>query len=694
MLAQPCERGPTACSSWGVEPSASWRTRIGGGERELVIDRETPVRPGAGRLADLGLAGAMVVSAALLLYISRGFTFFNDELAWFALAPPDYDPGVLLRPHITHLMAVGRAIYATSLKVFGPEYLPVRAIAVIGVSLCAGLFYVLARRRVGTVALLPTIVLLFLGSSWSTVVSPIGIPYLYSIAAGLGALIAIERGDRWGEVAACLLITVSVATFSFGLVFLVGVAASVLMRGDRVRRAWVFAVPTVLYALWWVLVLLPFELRKEIADPSNIVFLPEFAFESLGAILGAITGLNLELAPGRPVRFNRPPLEEQALFPVLAIAGIALFALILYRRGRPRASFAVFLAVLLAFWVSTGLSAGPGRGPTTARYIFPGAVMLLLVAVEALRGARSSRPVLAALVGLTALSVTVNVIHMREARTFLTAYTTNARSTLAMVELAGDNGSPTFRPGTDAKEASPFVPVTPEEYLMGVSNWGSLASTLSEVRGLPPVVRARADVVLVRALGLRLARAAPALPVGSCRTVGEGGRPAIGSIQRGGAVLQAGGGNGGKVTLRRFGERFSASVGSVLRPGQRSLLLIPGDAAPDAWQLAVSRGPLRVCALAGGQTRIERYCAIKKRLEAGARPPMARRGALPRGGAQRNRVRRNRRLFAELLQVAPAGAREALEVSVGNIRGKKPPRAVVQQAKARLDEFERRACRL
>ncbi len=633
----------------------------------------------------------MVAAAVVLLWMTRGLTFYNDELAWFALAPPDLDPAALLRPHITHLVAVGRAIYIASLGLFGPEYLPVRVIAVIGVLLCGGLFYVLARRRIGPLALVPTIILLFLGSSWNTVVSPIGIPYLYSIAAGLGALIAIERRDRRGDIGACVLVTVSVATFSFGLVFLVGVAVSVLMSGDRWRRAWVFGVPVALFALWFVFVWLPFDLGKDIADPSNIVSLPVFAFVSLGALLGAITGLNLDLVSPRAPAFNRPPTEAEALFPVLALAGIVLFALLLLRRGRPRASFWVFFAVLLAFWITTGLGAGPGRGPTTERYLFPGAVMVLLVAVEALRGVRLSRRILVALLAITALSVTVNVIHMREARKFLLAYTTNARSTLAMVELAGDKGDPTFRPGIDAKRVSPHVPITTEEYLTGVSNWGSLAASLEEVRRLPRVVRERADAVLARALGLRLARAAPGLPVGSCQTVGSQGRAAIGTLPRGGAVLEVSG-RPVKVTLRRFGKRFSAPVGRT-RPGQRALLLIPADAAPEPWQLAIFGSAVRVCALAGEPVRIERYCAIRKRLVAGAVKLGPRRGERPGAAGRPSGPRPDRGVVAELLQVAPAEVREALELSIGNIGGKKPPRFEVEAAKRRLEAFERRECR-
>jgi hypothetical protein len=210
----------------------------------------------ADRLTYAGLAAAMLTAAAVLLWASRGFFFFNDELGWFATAPPDYDPGTLLMPH-NHLIALPRVIYTTSLPVFGPEYLPLRLIGVTGVLVSAGLFFVLARRRIGTVALPPTIVLLFLGSAWDVVVSPIGIPFLSAVAAGLGALLALERRGRAGDVAACALSLIAVASHSFGLVFLVGVAMAVLLDTNRLRRAWVFGVPLVLDGSRWLLARAP-----------------------------------------------------------------------------------------------------------------------------------------------------------------------------------------------------------------------------------------------------------------------------------------------------------------------------------------------------------------------------------------------------------------------------------------------------
>ena len=68
----------------------------------------------ADRLPLAGLGLAMAGSAAFLLWTSRGFTFFNDEIGWYATAPRDFDPVALLLPHNTHLIALPRLIYTRS----------------------------------------------------------------------------------------------------------------------------------------------------------------------------------------------------------------------------------------------------------------------------------------------------------------------------------------------------------------------------------------------------------------------------------------------------------------------------------------------------------------------------------------------------------------------------------------------------
>ena len=154
-----------------------------------------------GRLQWVVLALAIAAFAVLALHQTRGTTFYVDEVNFFQ-SSHGLEPRWLLAPLNGHLLALPRAIYAICFWLFGPAYLPFRIIQIAGVALVIVLFFAFARRRIGAVALAPALVLLFFGSSWETVLSPIGIPNIWALAAGLGALLALERGDRRGYVSA------------------------------------------------------------------------------------------------------------------------------------------------------------------------------------------------------------------------------------------------------------------------------------------------------------------------------------------------------------------------------------------------------------------------------------------------------------------------------------------------------------
>ncbi len=579
----------------------------GAGGRDHWLGRVTLGHlPRTGRLSLLGLGLATAASAALLLWAGTDFFFFHDELNWFFEASPEYEPRALLRPSNTHLIAVPRLVHATSLHLFGPEYLPWRVIGVIALVACAGLFFVLARRRIGDLALLPTVVLLFLGSSWDTVISSVGVPFRFAVAAGLGSFLALERGDRRGDVGACLLIAVAVASHSFGLILLVGVAVSVLLAGDRARRAWIFAAPLALYLLWWGLVPRPPTDGATLAEASNLLLSPLYAGVALGSSLAAVTGLN-ELDPTSVAGFNRVPQLSWILTPVLGLAGAVLLLLRL-RRGHLHPSMWVFLATLAAFLASISLSVGPDRPPTATRYIFPGAVIVLLVVAEAARGVRFSPRAVAALVALTALSLAVNLWHLREGARFFTAYGIHAGPTLAMVELAAAEVRPGFRPAREAPQATPTqVRLPARVYLGATARWGSIAPTMEEVRHRPATVRDRADVVLARALSLRLVPASSSAPRPGCQTTRERtGDLAHVALPAGGRMLvENGRRRGATVALRRFGPSFAAGAGR-LGPGETALLRVPRDAAPEPWRIAAAPDAVRVCRLPIGEGATQR----------------------------------------------------------------------------------------
>ena len=81
----------------------------------------------------------------------------------------------------------------------------------------------------------PTVLLLFFGSGWETLITAIRIPALIAVACGLGSLLVLERRDRRGDIAATVLLGAAVASHPLGLSFLAAAAVLVIARPSSER---------------------------------------------------------------------------------------------------------------------------------------------------------------------------------------------------------------------------------------------------------------------------------------------------------------------------------------------------------------------------------------------------------------------------------------------------------------------------
>jgi hypothetical protein len=539
------------------------------------------------------LGGAMAISATLGLWLTRGTTFFADELTYF-VANRGFDLRALLSGHNGHLIAGTRLIYATVLKLFGSGYVPFRILEVLGVVLVSGLFFILAKRRIGAAAALaPSVVLLFLGSSGEVTVTPLGITHVYSVATGLGALLALERRDRWGDVGACALVTVSAATFTIGLAFLAGITVSVLLREDRWRRAWIFAIPIALYFLWFVA-------APELSGPafskssgvrlSNVLLIPNFVADAGASIAAALSGL---------FYFSNSPSDTISSPWGNVIVAVALLGLILaLRRGRPTASLWVSLAVPLGFWIPIALTE-PGRPPGAIRYIYAGSVAVLLVVTDAARGLRLSHRELLGLLGAAILALGANISAARNQSGALRTEAAQVRAQLTAIQLARDRVDPAFVPGAGPLQSitqNPNLAARAGPLLAAVDRVGSFAFSLAELERQAEPVRELADSTLAGALRLGLTPVPPPIAGQKCvRIGGRGATPLALALHPPGVELRAS--IVQPVTLARFGTVPSAIVG-ILTPGVLATLAIPVDRATKPWRVVFPGAhPLTVCAL-------------------------------------------------------------------------------------------------
>jgi hypothetical protein len=537
------------------------------------------------------LGVAMLAAAALILYLNRGTVFFVDELTWL-YATPALGVADVLDPDNGHLVATTRIVYKAILETVGADYLAFRLLGVSSVLLCTGLFYALVRRRIGALpALAPALVLLFLGSAAGHFVIPVGFTPLCAIAAGLAALLALERDDSRGDAAACALLVLSVATFTTGLAFVAGLAVSVLLRADRRRRAWIFLVPLALYGAWWLGTSPEAGASGGAVRLANALLIPSYAAESLAAVSAAVSGLGYDFSD---------PLGKLELGWGRVLAAFAVVALaVRIRHGNVPASLWASLAIVLVFWTLGALVSDPlVRLPGIGRYIDMGTVGVLLVATDAARGLRFSRLGLSILFTACAVSMATNIALLRErGADFRDQYSAPVRARLSMVELARARVRPDFAPLAGVPALS-FTASPASAYVAIVDRYGSPAYSLAELESRPEGDRRMADRALARALRLHLERAPSGTVSHRCvRARAQPTEPIGFELPQGGATLRAEGAGAAELALGRFGDVPAAELGA-LAPGRAMKLALPPDASPRPWTAAVTgASSVEVCEL-------------------------------------------------------------------------------------------------
>lgn len=544
------------------------------------------------------LSIAMALSAALILLTADGESFGIDEMFYLGRLVEDsgqivqHDSlslGYLLGPYNGHLQLGGKLIYEATFAVAGANYTAFVLVNIAALCAAVGLVFELARRRVGPLAALaPCILLLFLGFAREVLLWPFDVHTLAAVALGLGAFLALEREDRAGDVLACVLLTLSIVTIEVGIALLVGIAVLVLLRPDRLRRAWIFVLPGALYAAWWVWAR-KFGQEQSAIELANLDLIPKTVFHSAAAVLGALTGTN----PVIPATYITAVTWFGKALAVLAAAALAVR---LWRGAIPRALWA-WLAVLLFYWVSMGATARPPEG---SRYVFFGAVAVLLVAAEAMQG-RIGRRVTAGIVVVVLLALPANIAQLRSGHETDTLHhdAEVSRTEFAMLELAGDRVDPEYvasaDPNVSAAGGGLFIGLPAGAYLSSVERNGSPAYSLAELRELSEELRRIADITLAAAIGLEPEVVDRPAGAGRCRVFA----PAPGSdsasfpLRPGQTLFGPASGQSVRVGLRRFADAESGVL-EELPSGAWRRLEIPKDAAPEPWRAMID-APLRAC---------------------------------------------------------------------------------------------------
>lgn len=524
----------------------------------------------------------MVASGILLLSLTAGFTFISDE--WdLVLLRPGWGPDALFEPFHEHIVVAPALIYKLLQSVFGmgsPR--PMQFVAIGTFLTTALLLFVWLRTRVGDWgALIGAAIVLFLGAAFEDLLWAFQLGYFGGLACGLGALIALDRDDRKGDVAATILLVASLSFSSVGMAFVAGAVVECLTNPrDRSRRWFVAAVPVAFYALWWLGWGHDAESDVTLA---NLPDLPGYIWDAVSAGLTSMLGL----ATGDGSEPDQPHLIWGRIA-FLVLAGLTAWRLI--RLGRIPRGLLVVGAVGLAFFGLAALGQNELRPPTSSRYQLPAVVFILLFIGELLRGVKIPAPALAVAATVVLITSISGVDLMREqADTRWKPSVVSSQVSLGAIALGAENA----RPDYVLDLGSVAVPIG--RFRDEVEASGSPGYSTDEIAGMDPAYRELADRTLIDVLGLELSGVDPGAPPGACRTV-----PAAA-----GTPVPVNPGTTSKivnlenreltVAASRFGDPPGNPVGSTY-PRSWAWLTLPSDDSSRPWQVTLDgRGRINTC---------------------------------------------------------------------------------------------------
>lgn len=559
------------------------------------------------RLALPALLLAVITSGLLLLHLTRGTSFWADDWIWIATRRAN-TVDAFLAPYNGHLSLVPIAIYRLMFAVFGlSSYTPYRAL-VIALSLAvAVLVFAYARTRTGDViAVAAAASMLFLGPGWQDMMWAFQISWLIVAAAGIVALMLVERRTTPADAGACAVILLAVCSTSLGLAFAVGIAVDLALARRRWRDSWIVGVPLALYAIWSL------HYHASQIDFSAITTVPLSIAKAAAAAPSTLAGLS----GSRP--FDETGLSLTYGWPLLAIAGG--LALLRARTARPTARAASLAVVFVVFATSVSIVHGELANPLTSRYIYVYCVLAVLLAAELARGVRPRRPVQLALTAVVLAAIVANVGSLRAFGDYIRTSGATTNGALTALDLDRDH----VDPNTVARiSLYQFIRLPARSYFDAQRALGTPAYTIAQLRRADVNAQSAADAQLLADGDVRLrpagarttARAVAPLDAaastngtvsraGAClrftpaAALTPGGIAAVSLIVAPGALSVTSAGAPTTLSVRRFAATFT-SLGTVAARASATVT-IRRDAATEPWYLQLSSvAPVRACQVPG-----------------------------------------------------------------------------------------------
>ena len=534
-------------------------------------------------LADLLAGAALLVSGAALMHWLSRVTFWRDEWG-FLLHRRGWSVGTFLDPAVEHLVAIPILIYKVLLATVGMDSpVPFQVVAVALFLTSAGLLFVYVRSRVGAwlglAAILP---ILFLGPAWDDLLFPYQLSWFGSVACGIAALLCLDRQSRRADIVATVLLIGGLLFSDAGIPFVAGAAVAIALSPERRRRAFVPAIPTVLWAIWY---LGWGHTAHTFISFHNAAKLPSYVLDGLSSALSVYLGLSQPFgtAVSPALAWGRP----------LLVLAVVLAVWRLYRLRRPPDGVLVTLAVLLCFWSLTALNASIFGLPTVGRYQYLGVVGLALVASELARGVRVGRWLTGGILVVAVAAAVANGTRLRDAASGLDGIAQQERGGLAALEVARDQVDPDLSLTQENSGVDYLGLLDARSYLSAVDAFGSPAYSPTELASAPEVARVSADQVSAAALRIRLVPANLGSGQRCLRVDADSGPKA--TVPAAGLIVRAQG-DGVRASLRRYATASYPDSLGALPAGQAGLLRIPADRSSVPWTLQLTgHGTASVC---------------------------------------------------------------------------------------------------
>jgi len=420
----------------------------------------------------IAFGGIAAVAAVAIAYFGRGWSFFYDE--WGVIQyRRSGGLSAFLAPLNGHLLAVPIAIYRLLFATVGlSSYTPYRWVMVAAHVGLAALLYAYARRRLPrALALVSVTPILLLGYAWEVLFWMMNLGFVIPLIAFLGNLLLADRGGRWSAPARAGLLAVALASSGLG----VAVTAGALVDSAAVRRRWRvlpwLILPALCYGVWFLFY------RPGANTPAVLRRIPGAGPHGDVGALGFSTS-NLHAVPSYLMHITESSASgllgaQSHLRWAVLIAALIVLGIIVTRRVTPRLIAIAVAAVV--FWVLAALVRAEAQQPNASRYIYPGAVFLVLLIVEAwagfpwmrLRSLRLRQIAFVALLCGVLITVGSGLSRMRTVGDGASRAFAKLETALARVQCSGAHFAPTYAP--DAKA----IPVRVGTYLAAIQDLGS-----------------------------------------------------------------------------------------------------------------------------------------------------------------------------------------------------------------------------